>query len=535
MANSNVDTVTPLPQRKLTVAVDADIRSLLPRDRAYRATVIGIPGLRLVITPSGAKTWETVVRDINKVIRTFGHGSWPHVSIKQAIKESGLAYTDAKSGVSRANKKRVQGARARDVSEAGLPIVEHCRDWLQRALASGRVSDGYNDQLAIRWLGDAVGKVSFADFTAEDADRIRDKYAGLTNVSKLEKTSKMIKKVFNSLPSTVIEEVRKDVPRMVDSSVGKIPKRTRADQFFDSSALGALWLRLVAGHRSPPHQIHTDILVFCLLSGERVGAVRNIRKENIYLGRGDQYIFAEGKRSDGTSTKNVIPLTPMLGVFVQRLLRQSEAIKPKSEYLFPGSGRTDAPISTINRDYVRSLGSINGVKVGCHNLRRTIANAAASALGDINKADAHILHFTGMVSGSKAHYLDPRSRDFLEARRPTFVAAHRYLDDAILAACSPVGVLETPDRKPVTIDSGPVAAGLVLHDAEYCAIQPFDVSESQGLQVVSPLGTYCAGRPVVVNLSAASRPRAYAKAQHSLALTAEFTARSPTDFVSEIS
>ena len=140
-----------------------------------------------------------------------------------------------------------------------------------------------------------------------------------------------------------------------------------------------------------------------------------------------------------------------------------------------------------------------------HNLRRTLANIAATVLGSQNLADEHILHFNKYTSGAKANYFDPSSLEFLETRRETFEKCHQRIDDLILSGLPSSTVIdETEDREPfwsgLAINYGQRDPYPILNQSSNTA-SPDEIKMQQPLQVVSPMGMFASDEPVYIDLS----------------------------------
>lgn len=506
-------TVTRLRQPTVTIRTDKEAKSLQPRSTKFQAKVEGIIGLRLIIKPDGKKNWEAVFK-VNGKTKTYSYGTYPSIRIIEAIRRATDDYAQIKQGNDPSRQKRLTKQQAMSANRADTPIVELAEERTKHLLTAGKLSEtsAELDQLYIRKLTPLIGRKSLADLSHLDITKLYKKT--VTSPSDCEKLHKLIKKTYNYLDSKTKEQIPLDIAGELELlwPLPRIKKNT--DRFIRQTDIGLMWSRLM---HSSEATIHKDATLMALLTGERKSAVLNIKKSNINLTATPiPYIFAEGKKSDGTPTKNVIPVTPILGAFISRLSTQSN-----SDYLFPAQRKGKSEhLTDISKQLFRDLGNLSGYTHSAHSFRRTAANLAGICIGSQAIADEHILHFTKHTSGAKANYLDSTSQEFLHARLPTFKKLHRYLDDLITSqgvqeGMQPLDSSLWDKLEPIAF----IAQGFTfpvelnpLADRPEATPSPFVSmvkASTDRIEATSPLYTYLCGEPVSVEIRAETRPYTY--------------------------
>ena len=423
----------PKPLRP-AIKSDADIDACPLQEKAYLLPVHGIPGLRLRIAPSGRKSFQSSLRIPSGKMKTISLGYYGHLSLQQAQEKHKQVVSDVRGGKTHQYSKHQKSPKANLTATLGKSIVALGYERLERYLARGEITErsAYNDRWAMNLIEGVLGQQTFVDFTSQTAEKLAKKYTDI-EWTKADKVKKQIIKIYNGLSSDVRSELRKDIPHMLQESFGRISQVSRAAQFLPSAQLTEVWARMLDAKVS---LVMKDCWVFMLLTGERRDACFKIQVNDVDLEK--RRIFAVAKGSNGEKTMNLIPLTSMLGALVKRLLVQAEEVK--SPYLFPSPkaiknythDKWSGCITSI-KPLVEAIGEIDGIRATPHNLRRTLANIGGAILGSKLLADEHILHFRSHMRGSSRHYFDPNALDFLEVRRKTFETCHKHIDDLILS------------------------------------------------------------------------------------------------------
>lgn len=456
--------VTLLKQLKSVVRNDAQVKAIKPRQTAFHAEVPEAKGLRLKIKPNGSKLWEVVAKAPNGQTKTRGLGSFPEVRFKQAIPKALKAFNEIKEGIDARYQRQRVIRQSKAIDIAKQPIVELAKAHVEQRIQSGDVKSrsADNDYRAIRQIQAVIGHCSFMNFGLGEAKALANAYPEETAYGARDKTQKMLAKTYRGLDQSTQREIDEDIPRLLSLAYGRLTKRTRADQTIAMDQLGTFWQTLIT--IPCPHPLHRDALVLALLTGERKDAILGIEIKNIQIEK-NQCIYIEGKTSRKTPTKNVIPLTPILGTLIERMMERAKTMN--SKYLFPKlrmpstakQPMTKPHLTTISKDFIEALGDFGNVRPGAHNLRRTLANVGAAVLGSQDLADEHILHFNKYTSGAKWNYLDPTSEAFLETRRETFERCHQRIDDLILSGLEVLDVPLEENDEGITQSSTAITCG----------------------------------------------------------------------------
>ena len=519
---SQPENITRLKQPKVVIRTEKDAKGLTPRQQKYPAKVEGITGLRLIVSPSGQKNWEAIFKLQGKAT-TFCYGNFPGVSMHEATRRASDDYSQIKRGCDPRRNQRLAKQQEASVNRSEVPIVTLAEERTTKLLRANEMSieNAKLDRLYIRYLDDLIGRKSFCDLTYTDYASLYERVSD--DRSRCEKLNKLIKKVFNYLDSKTKEAIPIDVIDALKKAwpIPEIP--TRAEAFIRQNDLGLFWTRLMHSSES---DIHKDAALMALLIGERKSAVLGILKSNIFFtGDPRPYFYCEGKTSKGKLTKNVVPITPILGMFLKRLMLQSG----DSDYLFPARRDSKSPTMTdVSRKLRKQdLGIISGHEHSLHTLRRTAANLAGSCLGSQNLADEHILHFTKHTSNAKANYLDSNAKEFLIARMLTFERLHKYIDDAITSQGIARGQ-QPPDNiwrdEPMAFIAEAITFPEELDSSnEWADERPTSPTCAQvlatetGISVTSPLYSYLAGEVITVSASEKDRPHTW-KTLHSVGM-----------------
>jgi len=523
--------VTPSKPSKALVRNDSEIQALEPTQKAFHATVPDAKGLRLKVKPTGSKLWEVVAKGPDGKAKTRGIGSFPEIPFSTAVERALDAYRAIKEGIDPAYQRQKTIKHSKAISKAKQPIIQLAMEHVEQRVNSGDVKprSADNDYRSIRQIQSVIGHCTFLRFGLQEAKALANAFPEDTAYAARDKTKKMIAKTYRGLDQATQREIDEDIPRLLNLAYGTIRKRTRAEQTISTNQIGEFWKALIS--TPSPNPLHKEALVLALLTGERKEAILRIETKNIHI---DEYqcIYVEGKTSRGTPTKNLIPLTPILGTLVERM--KDRATSLGSTYLFPKQRLSDSmgkPMSKphmteINKTFIESLGTFEGVRPGAHNLRRTLANVAATILGSQDLAQEHILHFNKHTSGAKRNYFDQASLDFLETRRDTFERCHQRIDDLILESLE---VLDVPLREN---DEGTTASAtaIVCGETPYPLLNENDevltnenMTPHRKERIYSPLGSFASNEITYVSLS--NRPRCQTKI---LDYSINFYAEKPT-------
>lgn len=437
------DNVSPLPKKRDTVTCMADINNLTARSKDYTADVMKngekVKGLVIKVTPAGKKVWRLVTKapaGSRKKNPTFSQ-PLDALSYSQAIEWARRLYSEVRQGLHDRGTDIEEQAKQETQTQLNTPIVTLARQRADAGLARGKISERTHkqDYVDIRHLETLIGQLTFLELGRDVAKSLGK--ALKDDNTKLDKIPKMIKKTYNSLPPKVRDLVPYHPANLLTDEVPPHENRRKSDDLVPQSQLALFWSRLMRADVDP---IHKDVVLTCLLTGERISAVVEARIENINWHY--EYIFMEGKTKKGTKTKNPVPITKYLGLLLRRL-----ADGRSKGYLFPTKrtaklGKTNVKdhLSEPARELFDQLGAYETVeRISPHALRRTLANVVASAIGSQAIADEHVLHFTNFTTDAGPNYLDGKSFEFVEARRRSYDQGHDLLNELIVSQGNKAG------------------------------------------------------------------------------------------------
>ena len=527
--------ISKLPKKGEPVASISDVKKLMPRSREYAVPVTRdgakVTGLVVKVTPAGKKVWKLVVKSPISGSNVTKSQPLQAMSYAKAIEWAVRTYAEVKQGQHDKGSEIAEQAKQEAQTELNAPIVELARRRADTRLARGKIGQRTHkqDYVDIGHLEVLIGRISFPEFGRDVAKSIGKAING--DNTKRDKIPKLINKTYNSLPDKVKSQIPYQPKYLLADEVLPHKQVRNIDALVPQDQMGLFWSRLMRADIRP---IHKDLLLMCLLTGERISAVIQARIESINWVYG--YLYLESKGSNGQVSKNPVPITKYLGLLLRRLAGERE-----TGWLFPalrtaklGESNATGHMAEPSRKLYDQLGSYRTVdRLHNHALRRTLANVCASAIGSQKLADEHVLHHTSFNSGAGPNYLDGNSQEFLETRRRSYEASHDLINDLLLSQGSKVGgQVYDSDNNQVGVRGAKQPAphymiaeaivfgrelGLDWYD---CGEEPsglladisFDtVDESNTaltVKVTSPLAFMCNGGPVpAITVSPTQRPR----------------------------
>lgn len=492
-----IDNVISLPKTQpVRIKSDADIEPLLPREKAYSCPVNGYTGLRIRISPNGSKRFLTQLQGPDKRDKTISHGEWPNLSLEQAVALHKTAYELIRSGDSPRVQKQAKQRHAERNHILSRPIVELGHERTDRAEAQGRLTPKTAEldrSVLNNYLAPILGQTSFRDFSEDHLKTLKDTYPTEQGWTKLDKATKMLVKVYNSLDTDIQLALNSDIPKQIQRTVGPIKQQTRDEHRIEPQDLAKFWGAFLA---APYSQKLKDAYLFILLSGERRSACLKAEKDKV---RHDPFLMihlvTKGTR-DGKGA-NILPAVGPMGLLLSRLVKQTE-----TNALFPSTRGDNTHLSDASlKALVRTLGK-DVRHCSPHDLRRTLAHIAWLATGSMEIANEHLLHSRHFNKGSSKHYFDERAIEFAGLRQDTFKKAYQSLDNLILKHCEVIydGFMnDDPDIH----DCTPIPAKLVVN-TQFGQVEVAKFRRADGpllfsswreflshAEVSSPIASYC--------------------------------------------
>jgi integrase len=425
-----IDNVISLPKPQLVrIKNDADIETLLPREKAYGCPVDGYTGLRLRISPNGSKRFLTQLQGPDKRDKTISHGEWPNLSLEKAILLHQAAYALIRAGDSPRTQKQAMQRQAERNHMLSRPIIELGHERTDRAEAQGRLTQKTAEldrSVLNNYLAPILGHASFRDFSEDHLKKLKEAYPIESGWTKLDKATKMLVKLYNSLDTDIQIALNSDIPKQIQRIVGPIKQHTRDEHRIEPHELAKFWGAFMA---APYSQKLKDAYLFILLSGERRTAC--LRAETMKV-RHDPFLMIHlvTKGTRDAKGANILPAVGPMGMLLSRLVKQTE-----DNALFPATRGDNEHLSDASlKTLVRTL-SQDIPHCSPHDLRRTLAHIAWLATGSVEIANEHLLHSRHFNKGSSKHYFDERAIEFAKLRQNTFKKTYQSLDNLILKHC----------------------------------------------------------------------------------------------------
>jgi len=429
----------PKTRNRPPVKNQKQINDLKPETEAYRVTVEGVDCLYVTVTPAGMKKYVTSTAVSKRIQLPKGqsrqksktHGLTSQFTLPDIKRIHYQYYESFKRGEDPREEAIRETSDLERTSQLNRPIIELSIERLERRLTRGEIKDGYNDRLYTKKIQDIIGNVSFQEFCQVHADQLATAYPPTEQWSTADKVKKLITKIYNSLPSDVRFDLRKDILHYIDDAFGKIRQQTRGDQLVSPDQIGEAWQRMLEAQVNP---LFKDAWVFMLLTGERKTAVLRALRDSVTYDRGfPKNIFLTTKGDQDGEGKNLIPAYGVLTLLIHRLHQQSEA--SQSRYLFPSQRGQKGSLTSI-KPLINEIGGLGDRDIlsNPHNLRRTVANLARNILGSTAIADEHLLHNKKHMKGSSKNYFDSNAEAFAETRQQSFKLIYRHLDDLVLSS-----------------------------------------------------------------------------------------------------
>jgi integrase len=492
-----IDNVISLPKTQpVRIKSNADIETLLPREKAYSCPVDGYTGLRLRVSPNGSKRFLTQLQGPDKRDKTISHGEWPNLSLDKANQLHRAAYELIRSGDSPRAQKQAKQRHAERNHILSRPIVELGHERTDRAEAQGRLTQKTAEldrSVLNNYLAPILGHTSFRDFSEDHLKNLKEAYPADGGWTKLDKATKMLVKLYNSLDTDIQIALNSDIPKQIQRIIGPIKQHTRDAHRIEPHELAKFWGALMA---APYSQKIKDAYLFILLSGERRAACLRAEKEKV---RYDPFLMihlvTKGTR-DGKGA-NILPAVGPMGLLLSRLIKQTEG-----DALFPATRSnnehlSDAALKALVRTLSKDISHCSP-----HDLRRTLAHLAWLATGSAEIANEHLLHSRHFNKGSSKHYFDETAIEFAKLRQNTFKQSYQSLDNLILKHCEVIydGFM---NDDPEIHDCTPIPAKLVVNTqfgqvevAKFRRVDgPLEFSSWKDFlshaEVSSPIASYC--------------------------------------------
>lgn len=372
----------------------------------------GLPGLYLVVQPSGAMSWAVRYRAGGKP-RKMTIGAYPVYGLGTAREAAGKALRAVSEGRDPGEERKL-AKRARPDSQNLIGAV--LNDFISRHVeAKNRASSAKESKRLIeveirpRWGNRPIQSVTRRDII-EFLDEIADRGAPVT----ANRVHALLRKFFNWA-------IERDILQTTPVANVKAPTaEVSRDRVLSHEEIRLAWLGAEA--IGWPFGPMAKVL---LLTGQRRDEVASATWDEFQLDGPAPCWIIPKERAKNNQT-HVVPLSPA----VVSILRELPRLKSKRGYVLTTTGETpisgfskakaalDLEMLTIaRREAVERGEDISGITLAkwrIHDLRRTAASGMAALGQPVHVVEAVLNHRSGAIKGVAAIY---NRHDYLEEKR----------------------------------------------------------------------------------------------------------------------
>lgn len=365
------------------------------------------PGLRLVITKRGMKSW--LFRYV--MARTSGPG------IKRALKIGVYPGIEPAEACRLALELRAQIAQgidpqdAKQTEEREITLDDFFRDEYWPNAKHLRSADDVESRWRLH-LRPSFGHLRFKDVKTADIIRFHDAKKAQLCAATANRLLQLLKRVLNV--AQMLDYCDRNPCRGI---------RMHAEQNFRSRTLaGSELKRFLAALETEPNRVAADFFLFALATGARREECLQLTWPEVFLEEGVWRLPA-GRAKSGKA--RVIPLNAFSRQIIERRLADS-----KSPYVFPG--KLGGHLVSPEKAWKRVLERAGIVDLKIHDLRRSAATLILNDGGSMTQAGNLLGHAPGSA---------------LTATRYAFLADQQLVDasqrlaNVLATASAPVNVL----------------------------------------------------------------------------------------------
>lgn len=340
------------------------------------------PGLKLVVTRRGAKSWL-----LRYTIIPPGQSN----SLRRAIKLGEFPAMEPSEACQIALEMRAQIAKRIDPLDARDKVAEEPTldqffqmEYLPHAKTTLRSAKDVESRWRLH-VSPVLGHLRLRDIKPGDVLRLHDSKRVQTCAATANRVLALIKRAFNI--AIAMEHCEKNPCRGV---------RMHAENNVRSRTLAGEELkRFVAALADEPNRVAADFMLFALASAGRREECLQMTWAEVSLEQATWTIPAHRSKNGKSRT---VPLNDVaLRVLRNRLAHRS------SEYVFPG--RDKGPCCNPNRAFKRVLERAGIVDLKIHDLRRSAATILINNGGNITQAQKLLGHSSSTLTATRYAFL----------------------------------------------------------------------------------------------------------------------------------
>ena len=391
------------------VAIDSE----KPTGARREASDAKVTGLRLIIQPSGSKSWALRYRFAGQP-KKLTIGGYPAIGLADARKAAQAALGELARGNDPAAQKREQKVVAKAIASAEkraeLDVVEKVVDEFIERYAKPNTRDWKETQRLLRkdvvaaWKGRRLSEINKADINRL-LDKMVDRGAAVT----ANRTFAQLRKMCRWAVSRGILE--QNLCEGIEAPTTERPR----DRVLDERELSLVWR--AAGELGFPYG---DIVRLLILTGARRDEVAAARWEEIDLKKWLWTLPAERSKN---RRPHSIPLAPAALEIIMALPRFEG-----SGFLFAAGVSPPTAFSKAKKKLDAEVAKLNGseplLHFVVHDLRRSVASGLASIGIALHVIERCLNHVSGSFGGIVSVY---QKHSFADEMRAAFEAWSRHV------------------------------------------------------------------------------------------------------------
>ncbi len=403
---------TKAQKRELSKDVRA-IERVKPEARRASYSIKGVPGLRLVVHPSGRKVWFSVYQ-VGK-----GKGRqrrWQEIGPFNVLGSKEAKVLTLEEAIAQATAHKVDVGKGID-PQAPKKFSELFNSWLEEH--AKKKLDTWADEEARykRQLLKPLGERLVSEIERKDVREIRDNVAQKSGPIESNRVVSLFNRVMNW---AVDEDHAKFNPA---ARLKKVGEEKRRERVLSGEEIARLWGELDAalGVDETKGGLNAADLVaaeatrrafkLLFLTGQRRGEVIGMRKDELDLTEGDAWWALPGER-----TKNGLPHRVPLTEMAVSVLKEAIAASGGSAFVFPSHRskkdaaiRPDAVTKALKRLCKRMDPEIVGL--GPHDIRRTVGQNMRKLGVSVEDRGYVFNHVSGAKAKVTSWNYDPGEHD----------------------------------------------------------------------------------------------------------------------------
>ena len=343
-----------------------------PTEKRQEIADAVVPGLYLLVQPSGKKSWATRFRIGGRLLK-HTLGSWPDIGLTEARTAARKSLDEVARG--RDPRSRAVGAYL----DPGRDLFETvAAEFAERHLKTLKTSGPAEAMLlpvVRQWAGRKIGEITRRD-VIELIDKIADRGAGIM----ANRTLALVRKLFNWARSRDI------IDRSPCDGVKAPAPETKRDRVLSDEELVAVWRAANSSLGYP----FGPLVKLLILTGQRREEVTAMTRDEVV---GDLWTIPKERAKNGVAHQ--VPLSPQARAII-------DALPGTTRYFFTTTGET--PVSGFSRAKAKIDRMVPAPPWVIHDIRRTVATGMQRLAVEMIVVEKILNHVSGSLSGVAGVY-----------------------------------------------------------------------------------------------------------------------------------